>query len=206
MKKTAENILDQALKLFNEKGTQAVTLRNIAQAAGISQGNLNYHFKTKSDIIQALYFRLVEQLNQVMGDSQVEHPTFMLLFQSGQKVMAEMYAHRYLMLDFVNIMRDHPAILAHYRQLQDMRQFQFLTLFDRMVAEGLMRPELFPGEYQRMYERMNILGDYWINAQLILHPDRNLDYYLQLFLEGLFPYLTAQGQAAFKALFGLGKA
>ena len=63
---TKERILARAKGLFNEKGVQTTTLRQIASALGMSQGNLNYHFKTKQDIISRLYFDLVGQLTKEM--------------------------------------------------------------------------------------------------------------------------------------------
>lgn len=58
MAKTKELILDTALKLFNEQGTAAVSTNHIAEAAGISPGNLYYHYGNKEEIIRALFERL----------------------------------------------------------------------------------------------------------------------------------------------------
>ena len=55
---TREKILDTALTLFNNEGTAAVSTNHIAEAAGISPGNLYYHFKNKEEIIRELFERL----------------------------------------------------------------------------------------------------------------------------------------------------
>ena len=69
MKNTKGTILNTALKLFNSQGLSKVKLRTIANNMGISQGNLNYHFKKREDVIETLYFRLVENINQNMSNN-----------------------------------------------------------------------------------------------------------------------------------------
>ena len=53
-----ERIIDSALSLFNARGTGAVSTNHIADAAGISPGNLYYHFNNKEAILRALFERL----------------------------------------------------------------------------------------------------------------------------------------------------
>src|SRR5215216_5193871 len=55
---TREKILDTALALFNKNGTATVSTNHIAEAAGMSPGNLYYHFHNKEEIIRALFERL----------------------------------------------------------------------------------------------------------------------------------------------------
>ncbi|MEM9624528.1 MAG: helix-turn-helix domain-containing protein [Pseudomonadota bacterium] len=51
---TAERILEASRLLFNEKGYAATRLTEIAEAVGISQGNLTYHFPTKRELANRL--------------------------------------------------------------------------------------------------------------------------------------------------------
>lgn len=53
--KTRDKIIACALQLFNEKGTGSISTNHIAAAAGISPGNLYYHFRNKEDIIRAIF-------------------------------------------------------------------------------------------------------------------------------------------------------
>ena len=48
MKTTKELIRNTARELFNERGYRAVSMRNIADALGISVGNLTYHYPHKA--------------------------------------------------------------------------------------------------------------------------------------------------------------
>ena len=54
MATTKERICETALRLFNEKGYDAVSLRDIAAAAQTSVGNVTYHFGKKEDLLAVL--------------------------------------------------------------------------------------------------------------------------------------------------------
>jgi AcrR family transcriptional regulator len=55
---TRERILDVALELFNEKGYDATSLREIAERLGVTKAALYYHFERKEDIFLELHLRL----------------------------------------------------------------------------------------------------------------------------------------------------
>ena len=45
-----QRICETAVRLFNEQGYEAVSLRQIATEAGTTIGNLTYHFTHKEDL------------------------------------------------------------------------------------------------------------------------------------------------------------
>ena len=51
---TRKQILDASLRLFSEKGFAGTSVRDIAQAAGITDAAIYYHFASKRDLIEAL--------------------------------------------------------------------------------------------------------------------------------------------------------
>lgn len=52
---TRKQILDAALRLFSEKGFARTSVRHIAQAAGITDAAIYYHFASKRDLFEALF-------------------------------------------------------------------------------------------------------------------------------------------------------
>jgi AcrR family transcriptional regulator len=61
---TKTRILDAAERLFAEHGLEATSIRDITGAIGANLGAINYHFKTKQDLILAIFNRRVEPVNQ----------------------------------------------------------------------------------------------------------------------------------------------
>lgn len=60
--KTRERIIHVAREQFNRDGYGAVTTARMAEACGIAEGNLWYHFKTKRDLLAAIAAEFVERI------------------------------------------------------------------------------------------------------------------------------------------------
>jgi AcrR family transcriptional regulator len=203
MKKTKEIILDTSLELFNSFGLSKVTLRTIANKMGISQGNLNYHFKKREDIIEALYFQLVQNIDSSMSDMQQSKNPFQLLVSISQTIMSNFYEYRFFLLDFVQIIRENKKIRKHYAELTIQREQQFSMLFNVLIENGLMRNEILPNEYKNLYKRFQILGDFWISDAEILNykiTKKTISTYSEILTQTIFPYLTSKGQKEYRSI------
>jgi len=202
MKETKKKILETALRLFNKDGIKNVTLHKIATELGISQGNLNYHFKTKQDIVEALYFELVNKMNEVMENMSRHFSLLTRLYESAGKTMNIFYQYRFFMRDIYIILKENEKIKTHYLELQHIRKVQFMEIFQGLISSQIMREEEFDNEYERLFKRMNILGDNWINAQELLKGELEnpVQYYKTLLFEIIYPYLTAKGKEQYQSI------
>lgn len=200
---TKEKILAQSKDSFNKNGVQKTTLRQIASALGMSQGNLNYHFKTKQDIIEQLYFDLVGELDKEMEVMTQSFSSLFTLYSSSEITMRIFYDYRFLLRDLYLIFRESQVIKEHYIKLQELRKRQFTLLFDSMIQESVLRPEELINEYDRLYERMMIVGDNWINtAELFsIEIKEPVAHYRGLLFEMIYPYLTEKGKEEYNGLF-----
>jgi AcrR family transcriptional regulator len=57
-------ILDEAAKLFREKGFQATSVRDIVRAVDMLPGSLYYHFAAKEDLLLAVYAEGVRRISE----------------------------------------------------------------------------------------------------------------------------------------------
>ncbi len=60
-----EQILAQAKKLFVERGYKGLSMREIAEAAGLSKAGLYYHFKDKEDLFLAILLESIAALGKL---------------------------------------------------------------------------------------------------------------------------------------------
>lgn len=58
-----DNIMDASEVVFANSGYKGATLREIAERAGVAQGLIHYHFKTKEDLFEAMVARRSEHIN-----------------------------------------------------------------------------------------------------------------------------------------------
>jgi len=197
MRNTKDKILQTALVLFNDSGINNVSLRQIAQELGISQGNLNYHFKLKEDIIEALYFQLVAQMDTQMKNLETGSTALETLYRISLSSMKKMFEYRFILIDFIHLMNENKNIRSHYGDLMLIRKQQFNTIFKSLIDSKILRPEDLKHEYARLYQRMNIVGDNWINFYSTFDKENTIQYYCDLLFEMIYPYLTNKGKTEY---------
>jgi AcrR family transcriptional regulator len=59
-----EQIVEAAVAVITEKGIQNLSLSEIEGRAGMSRGQLTYYFRTKEDILLAVFDRLIRQMKE----------------------------------------------------------------------------------------------------------------------------------------------
>jgi TetR/AcrR family transcriptional regulator, transcriptional repressor for nem operon len=63
---TREQIVEEADRLFHERGFDHASFADIAAAVGISRGNFYYHFRTKDEILDAVIARRRANVQQTL--------------------------------------------------------------------------------------------------------------------------------------------
>jgi len=80
---------------LNEKGISTVSQRTIAEHLKISPGNLTYHFKKRSDIIEALYFELVSKMDETIANVSGSESLLRGLYDMTRITMEQFYEYRF---------------------------------------------------------------------------------------------------------------
>lgn len=106
---TKDRILLAALRCFNQDGIANVRLQHIADTAGMSVGNMAYHFRTKEVLTEQLYQRLRVQLTQLLDQFRI-----VPLFEYWDQLFAATYQlqseYRFFYLDMLEVIRTYPEI------------------------------------------------------------------------------------------------
>ncbi len=72
---TRERIIEEADRLFYERGFEHASFAQIAEAVNISRGNFYHHFKSKDDILQAVIEHRLHRTRQMLAQWQAQGST-----------------------------------------------------------------------------------------------------------------------------------
>jgi len=198
---TKEKILTEALRQLNENGVDNVTVRSIAKVIGISHGNLCYHFPNTDAIIHKLYLQLVDEFDAQIEQAEAPKSDLHLLFKIGEVNFKIQYGYKFLLLDFVQIMRRIPAVKEHFKNHIEIRRMQFQFILDSLIREGILREEFEQNMYAHLITRLLIFGNGWISFSEI-HSEDEVEpmRYFEVFGSALLPYLTEKGMGEYREL------
>jgi AcrR family transcriptional regulator len=200
---TRARILDTARQLMNEEGYSRVSLRIIAARAGISHGNLCYHYAN----VERIVFALVEELAanseaQMTALASVSSPLQMLA-ELQKQTFALMTDYRFFFLDYVAIVRALPSLRTWLNQLKSRRRKQFVLFVTKLREDGLVVPEPQPGHDRTLFAQYELMTDFWVSHAQIAFGGlgRAISrHYEKLAFDLLLPLLTESGRRQYDQL------
>jgi len=128
-KNTRERILAMALVLFNEDGEPHVTTNRIADELDISPGNLHYHFKTKGDLIEALFSAYEGRMLSLLATPEEREPEI-------EDIWLFMHLAFETIGDFRFFYRDLTDLCSRFRGLH--HRFRGILRLSMDTARGLL--------------------------------------------------------------------
>ena len=193
---TQLRILQTALELFNEHGTAAISANKIAERSGISKGNLQYHFRTKREVIFAVFQQAIQEMDAGWYRDHLapslEHMAAMYVRQ-----LQLILKYRFFYREMADLLRQDPALRKRFadnreRRLRDLEKFMMA-----LQSRGLMRFPPDPRRLRAIIDVTWIVNENWLNY--MDYHDREvtveamLEGYSEI-LEVLRPYLCADLQ------------
>jgi AcrR family transcriptional regulator len=160
---TRDNILDEALRLFAQKGIRETTVRDIARAVGITEGAIYRHFSSKDQIVLELFGRyssmLYQKIEQAINQSRNDRDRF-------EGVVKSLLNFAFSNPDAFKFMN-----IFHYLRGKEVRRFRKIPvvlvrdMLDDMFRREILRLEpdfalaVFIGTIERvfLYKTMGLI-------------------------------------------------
>ena len=194
---TKEKILQKSLKLFNDRGIDQITVRDIAKELNISHGNLCYHYPNTNEIIIALYNRLTSEISAILDALEPNENLFLAHADSTYKIFKLIYSYKFFFLNFIEITRRIKGIKKTHYQLIEARKGQIREFWQILRDMDVFRKDLSSEQYEFFITQLFIYGDFWISSGEIMYKglaSEKVDFYVKGYLALFVPYLTEKGK------------
>jgi len=199
---TRDKILDNSLYLFNNKGVNSTSIRDIAARMGISDGNLRYHFRTRDELIEALFDRLADQIGQDLANSSKQDLNMKIMYDLLLGLMNSFYAYRFLLKDLNSIIQTHPKTKKKFHKITAERLMLVNGMIREYMSLGYMKAEPYPGHYDQLVENILIVSHFWINGSELFYKGKQKDvvkHYTQSIFSLMHPHLTEKAHTEMSA-------
>ena len=159
---TREKILDTALRLFNKDGTAEVSTNHIAEACGISSGNLYYHFHNKQEIIRELFQRLYAIWDNGLPLPQDRTPMLDDLKTVVETNYQIIWQYRFAYRELVALLRQDAELRQGFLAVRQRGFDGFYKLFSAFVAAGVFRTLDDPQVITELQEVCWLISEFWV--------------------------------------------
>ncbi len=192
MADTKQLILDTALRLFNQQGTGAVSTNHIADGAGISPGNLYYHYRGKPDIIRALFEQLFAQTDERLNLPTDRLPMvsdIMMLVRINFEIMGE---YRFIYRESLLLLRQDPALHQRNIEVRARGYEGFREIITALSSMGIL-VALDAAVVVRLADLLWLIGEFWLSSLEVSGQDLTdeaMERGIELMMQVIQPYLT----------------
>jgi len=192
---TRDKILDQSLKMFNERGIEYVGLRELAAVLDIRVGNISYYFPTKDDLVYELSQELSKS-NAIL--LRVRESLAMKEFlEILHRVFLNHVRFRCLLLSVVHIMQQNKHLAAAYKKTQSRRNSTLQSNLKVLEKEGYLKIE-YNEQMEFLVSNLSLISRFWISEAAISFRQMNepdqIRYYLKHVIQLFSPYSTVKGK------------
>ncbi len=161
MTDTKTRILDKALALFNERGTANVTTNHIAEALGMSPGNLYYHYRNKAEIVRALFTRIMAAWAENYALPPGKPASFRSMDAMAAGNFEIQWRHRFFFRDLTMLLAADPELAGAYRANREAGMASTLALLRHFIDTGLMAPT-DRRSLDEITQLLWLVGDFWL--------------------------------------------
>lgn len=200
-KRTPQRIVEVALSLFNAHGEPNVTTNQIADEAGISPGNLHYHFRSKTDLVNALFDDYASQLQVLMIDADADdfRPDLEDLWFFLHLLFEHCGHYRFIYRDLTDLCGRYPSLQRRYRRLSAQLLNTLYQACRSLTADH--RPAIGERELSGLARSVTLVCTFWLAFDQVHEggeddPERAVWQVMSL----INPYLDRQQRQQLQAL------
>lgn len=189
-KKTA--IYESAKELFVQEGYKNVSLRDIAEAAGTTIGNLTYHFPKKEDLLLRIQKELYEEFFSVFDSDITQENALNVLLDSFREIQEIREKNRFYYEYIVNIHEEFFSMKEELLKFRKRLTNFYQNIFRTLLETGSMRADLAAANYDHLVTTISYLTYTWYQVTTPYYDDMENLSLSETLTSLIQPYLTGK--------------
>ena len=147
--------------MLNTQGEPNVTTNHIADELEISPGNLYYHFRNKDDIIEQLFARYEERMDNALAAPSGRLPELEDIWLQLHLVFECIWDYRFLYRDLVEILSRNRRIRLRFARILKRADDRAHMVMRGLSQAGIMRASA--DELNAAATNVLVLSTFWLN-------------------------------------------
>lgn len=197
-RRTRERVLETALGLFNQHGEPGITATAIAEAVGISPGNLHYHFPSKTKIVGALFANFHDEMDAILSVPERDAADVEDIWLFLHLVFETIWRYRFLYRDLNEMLASYRVVEVRFKRILARKTAVATALLDKARRGGVLAAS--EADIHTLAVNMTVIATYWLSYEFARDPRAAID--SRALARGAFhvmslaaPYLEPQSRA-----------
>jgi AcrR family transcriptional regulator len=137
-------------------------MNGLAESLSISAGNLQYHYRSKEDVIRAILEEMFKQFDVIYRPIEGIF-TLDTLRQMMRLNFNLVWKYRFFYRELAALLRNDKILARRYGEIQDVRLKEQEMLIKQLAASGEVRRDLSPEELRNVVLIGMMLGNMWLS-------------------------------------------
>lgn len=190
---TRANILSAAVRLFNQSGTGQVSTNHIAKEAGISPGNLYYHYRNKTEIIRAILEEMYARWDEVWTFAADEPVTIFGFLGKLRLNYGLLWQYRFFYREAIILLSLDDQLKSRHILMTEQRFADQAVFAQQIRAAGILSGPEDPREMRRLLSACWMIANNWLglvemNGEEV--TEQQMDEGIAVLMTVLRPYLN----------------
>lgn len=201
--RTRDKIIQASIELFNEHGERQITTNHIAAHLGISPGNLYYHFRNKTDIIQHIFSDYKVQLENCFAPPEFRQNTISMLRHSLDALFELMWRFSFFYSNMPDILSRDPELQQSFHEVQAEQVKRMVATVTELKDNGVITID--SNDILDFVHAIKVTATFWISYIKTQQPNTTIE--KPMIYKGVLtvllmlkPYLNEAEQEGFKLL------
>lgn len=155
-----EALFEATIAVLSEHGVKGLTMDRVAQAAGVAKGSLYNYFRSKKDLLEFVFAKVIDPILQHLAKAvAVEQPAVEKLADFLRMLLDYAAKHADVLRLLIDDETAHGLLQSSERSIRKAIGYQLAQIIRQGISEGAFRPGdprmlaiMFQGLYRGVFD------------------------------------------------------